>query len=152
MKVKRRGDDQKFIAEVLAVGTDCDIALLTVHDDEFWKGVEPLRFGPLPRLQDAVAVIGYPIGGDTISVTSGVVSRIEVTAYVHGSTELLGIQIDAAINSGNSGAPPPPCALQGAPRAFTGGGSRACQERHFLDTRATCLVRSGRSSTFPGQS
>ena len=43
-------------------------------------------------------------GGDTISVTSGVVSRIEVTSYVHGSTELLAVQIDAAINSGNSGA------------------------------------------------
>lgn len=41
----------------------------------------------------------YPIGGDSQSVTSGVVSRIEVTAYVHGSTELLGMQIDAAINS-----------------------------------------------------
>ena len=54
-------------------------------------------------MQDAVAVVGYPIGGDTISVTSGVVSRIEVTSYVHGSTELLGVQIDAAINSGNSG-------------------------------------------------
>lgn len=51
-------------------------------------------------------MVGYPIGGDTISVTSGVVSRIEVTSYVHGSTELLGIQIDAAINSGNSGAHP----------------------------------------------
>eukprot|EP00884_Botryococcus_braunii_P000841 jgi/Botrbrau1/10758/Bobra.180_2s0023.1 len=105
VKVKRRGDDQKFIAEVLSVGTDCDIALLSVADDDFWKGVEALRFGPLPRLQDAVAVVGYPIGGDTISVTSGVVSRIEVTAYVHASTELLGIQIDAAINSGNSGGP-----------------------------------------------
>lgn len=30
-----------------------------------------------------------------ISVTSGVVSRIEVTAYAHGATELLGVQIDA---------------------------------------------------------
>ncbi|KAK9813853.1 hypothetical protein WJX73_001994 [Symbiochloris irregularis] len=105
VKVKRRGDDQKFLAQVLAIGTECDIALLTVEDDAFWEGVEPLKFGPLPRLQDAVAVIGYPIGGDTISVTSGVVSRIEVTAYVHGSTELLAVQIDAAINSGNSGGP-----------------------------------------------
>ena len=50
---------------------------------------------------------GGRIGGDTISVTSGVVSRIEVTSYVHGSTELLGVQIDAAINSGNSGIPVP---------------------------------------------
>ena len=32
-------------------------------------------------------------------------SRIEVTSYAHGSTELLAVQIDAAINSGNSGGP-----------------------------------------------
>jgi hypothetical protein len=43
--------------------------------------------------------VGYPIGGDTMSVTSGVVSRIEVTSYVHGAAELLGIQIDAAVSS-----------------------------------------------------
>ncbi|KAF8729489.1 hypothetical protein HU200_017427 [Digitaria exilis] len=42
--------------------------------------------------RDAVTVVGYPIGGDTISVTSGVVSRIEILSYVHGSTELLGLQ------------------------------------------------------------
>lgn len=105
VKVKRRGDDEKFLAQVLAIGTECDIALLTIDDQRFWDGVTPLEFGPLPRLQDAVAVIGYPIGGDTISVTSGVVSRIEVTSYAHGSTELLAVQIDAAINSGNSGGP-----------------------------------------------
>ena len=38
----------------------------------------PLNFGPLPKLQDSVAVVGYPVGGETISVTVGVVSRIEV--------------------------------------------------------------------------
>lgn len=55
--------------------------------------MQPVEFGTLPQLQDAVTVVGYPIGGDTISVTSGVVSRIEVTSYVHGAAELLGIQI-----------------------------------------------------------
>eukprot|EP00250_Pteridium_aquilinum_P013851 c21611_g1_i1 orf=220-1557(+) len=105
VKVKRRGSDTKFLATVLAIGTECDIALLTVSSDEFWEGVSPVEFGALPSLQDAVTVVGYPIGGDTISVTSGVVSRIEVTSYVHGATELLGVQIDAAINAGNSGGP-----------------------------------------------
>lgn len=67
--------------------------MLTVNDDEFWEGISPVEFGDLPTLQDAVTVVGYPIGGDTISVTSGVVSRIEILSYVHGSTELLGLQV-----------------------------------------------------------
>ncbi|KAJ7974525.1 Protease Do-like 9 [Quillaja saponaria] len=105
VKLKKRGSDTKYLATVLAIGTECDIAMLAVSDDEFWDGVCPVDFGDLPSLQDAVTVVGYPIGGDTISVTSGVVSRIEILSYVHGSTELLGLQIDAAINSGNSGGP-----------------------------------------------
>ncbi|KXZ44654.1 hypothetical protein GPECTOR_64g148 [Gonium pectorale] len=111
VKVKRRGDDRKYLARVLSVGVDCDIAALEVDDPAFWEpspGAPPppvLDLGPLPRLQDGVAVVGYPVGGDTISVTAGVVSRIEVTDYSHGSTDLLAIQIDAAINSGNSGGP-----------------------------------------------
>ncbi|GAA0139699.1 hypothetical protein Leryth_004902 [Lithospermum erythrorhizon] len=105
VKVKRRGDDTKYVAKVLARGVECDIALLSVQNKEFWEGVEPLRLGHLPHLQDSVTVVGYPLGGDTISVTKGVVSRIEVTSYAHGSSDLLGIQIDAAINPGNSGGP-----------------------------------------------
>ncbi|KAG2693536.1 hypothetical protein I3760_08G101500 [Carya illinoinensis] len=105
VKVKKRGDDTKYVAKVLARGVDCDIALLSVESKEFWEGAESLNFGRLPCLQDAVTVVGYPLGGDTISVTKGVVSRIEVTSYAHGSSDLLGIQIDAAINPGNSGGP-----------------------------------------------
>ena len=44
-------------------------------------------------------------GGDNISVTKGVVSRVEPTQYAHGGTQLMTIQIDAAINGGNSGGP-----------------------------------------------
>lgn len=105
VKIKKRGDDRKFIAKVLSIGEECDVALLSVDDDEFWLHTTPLTFGDLPTLQDSVYVVGYPIGGDTISVTSGVVSRIEVTSYAHGASELLAVQIDAAINSGNSGGP-----------------------------------------------
>lgn len=102
---------------MLAIGHECDVALLTVDDDEFWEGFGSGEEGnvdhhmairlveELPLLQDEVTVVGYPVGGDTMSVTSGIVSRIEVTSYVHGMAELLGIQVDAAINSGNSGGP-----------------------------------------------
>lgn len=52
-----------------------------------------------------VSLHDYDAGGDSISVTKGVVSRVELREYSHSSTELLTIQIDAAINSGNSGGP-----------------------------------------------
>lgn len=103
--MKRRGSDTKFIARVLAIGNECDLALLTVDDPSFWHGLAPIALAPLPELQDSVIVVGYPIGGETMSISSGVVSRIEVTQYSHGSMQLLGIQIDAAINPGNSGGP-----------------------------------------------
>ncbi|KAK4394627.1 Protease Do-like 9 [Sesamum angolense] len=45
VKLKKRGSDTKYVATVLAIGTECDIALLTVDDDEFWEGVSPVEFG-----------------------------------------------------------------------------------------------------------
>ena len=64
-------------ARLLALAGDCDLALMTVDDESFWKGVAPLQFGPLPALQDPVVVVGYPLGGEQVSVTSGIVSRVE---------------------------------------------------------------------------
>ncbi|KAJ1442534.1 Peptidase S1C [Sesbania bispinosa] len=103
--VRKHGSPTKYRAEVKAVGHECDLAILIVENEEFWDGMNPLEFGDIPFLQEAVAVVGYPQGGDTISVTKGVVSRVEPTQYVHGASQLMAIQIDAAINPGNSGGP-----------------------------------------------
>ena len=56
-------------------------------------------------VQDSILVAGYPLGGDSLSITKGIVSRVTMTRYAHASNKLLGIQIDAAINPGNSGGP-----------------------------------------------
>lgn len=103
--VRKHGSPTKYRAEVQAVGHECDLAILVVESEEFWEGMKFLELGEIPFLQEAVAVVGYPQGGDNISVTKGVVSRVEPTQYVHGATQLLAIQIDAAINPGNSGGP-----------------------------------------------
>jgi len=106
VQVKRHRQEQKFVAKVLCIGTDCDLALLEVPSEEFWKGLEPLDILPgLPKLQDSVAVVGYPTGGESLSVTQGVVSRIDLVEYAQTGVTLLAVQIDAAINSGNSGGP-----------------------------------------------
>lgn len=88
VKVKKRGSDHKFIAKVLAIGNECDIALMTVADEDFWTGLQPLTFGSLPELQASVIVVGYPIGGENISVTAGVVSRVEIMEYTHGASQV----------------------------------------------------------------
>eukprot|EP00168_Porphyra_purpurea_P014128 TRINITY_DN4003_c0_g1_i1.p1 TRINITY_DN4003_c0_g1~~TRINITY_DN4003_c0_g1_i1.p1 ORF type:complete len:482 (-),score=109.79 TRINITY_DN4003_c0_g1_i1:342-1661(-) len=105
VQVKKRGSDVKYQCRVLAIAHECDLALMAVDDDAFWADTQPLRPGGLPMLQDAIVVIGYPIGGSTVSVTAGVVSRVEMMPYSHGQAELLGVQVDSAINPGNSGGP-----------------------------------------------
>lgn len=55
--------------------------------------------------QDVITVAGYPIEGDTISLSYGVLSCMEIPSYVHGATEILGLQTDVAINSQNFGFP-----------------------------------------------
>ena len=105
IQVRRESSQKKYIAKVETVGNDCDLAILRVEDPEFFNGVLPLEIGELPNLQDTVTVVGYPIGGDKLSITQGVVSRMEGLEYVNSDRSLLGVQIDAAINPGNSGGP-----------------------------------------------
>lgn len=143
VRVKRRACDIRFVATVIASSDECDLALLTVSDPDFWnlpvtsngnsnsnsssttttddegdcdtstspnkdkqqqQTLVPLQLGNLPKLRDSVIVAGYPHGGDGVSVTAGVVSRVELLDYSSAST-LLSVQIDAAINPGNSGGP-----------------------------------------------
>ncbi len=105
VEVRRYGGAGKYVAHVEGVGHECDLALLSVDDPTFFEGAEPLAYGSLPSLGDRVKVMGYPIGGDRLSITEGVVSRIEVSPYAQTQRPLLAIQLDAAINSGNSGGP-----------------------------------------------
>eukprot|EP01038_Epipyxis_sp_PR26KG_P014895 gene14895-20031_t len=81
IQVKKRQSEKKYIASVVAVGHECDLAILSVEDPTFWENVEPLVFGNIPDLLEDVSVVGYPVGGDSISISSGVVSRIEMQEY-----------------------------------------------------------------------
>ncbi len=105
IQVRKESDPKKFIAKVTAIGHDCDLSILTVEDPDFFNGIPSLKFGELPQLQDTVTVIGFPMGGDKLSITEGVVSRIEIVSYIQSLKKLLAVQIDAAINPGNSGGP-----------------------------------------------
>ncbi len=61
-----------------------------MDDEKFWEGSFELPLGDQPpRLQQEVDVVGYPMGGDGISITSGVVSRVDCSLYTHGHSKNL---------------------------------------------------------------
>ena len=99
------GDSKKYTARVLHVDHDTETALLTVDDPQFFEGTVPVRFGELPFRNTKVSVYGFPMGGNELCITAGIVSRIEVRSYTHSQRHLLALQTDAAINPGNSGGP-----------------------------------------------
>ncbi|CAF1324750.1 unnamed protein product, partial [Didymodactylos carnosus] len=112
IRLRKHGESTKYLARIVHIGHECDLVLLTVDDEEFWttKTMKPFEFGKkIPALQETLIIVGYPTGGDNLSVTKGVVSRVSMKQYTHGWGTFLAIQTDSAINPGNSGGP----ALQG---------------------------------------
>ena len=104
--VNKLSSPNPFLADVVAIAHDSDLALLKVRDPDFYKNLTPLELGGVPELQSRVRAYGYPVGGHELSRTEGVVSRIEFGTYIHpGIDSHLLIQTDSAINPGNSGGP-----------------------------------------------
>ncbi|MFO7871622.1 MAG: trypsin-like peptidase domain-containing protein [Kiritimatiellia bacterium] len=107
IQVQKQGDSRRYMATVTFAAHDCDLAVLSVRDDSFFDNTHPARFaGTMPGLNEEVTVIGYPRGGLRLSITKGVVSRMDYAIYSHSSRDHhLVLQVDAAINAGNSGGP-----------------------------------------------
>ncbi len=104
--INKTSSPEPFLADVVSIAHDSDLALLKVREDRFYIGLKALDLGGIPKLRSRVSAFGYPIGGKELSRTEGVVSRIEFGTYIHsGIDSHLLIQTDSAINPGNSGGP-----------------------------------------------
>jgi S1-C subfamily serine protease len=105
VQIQGAGAGDKVSATVEAIAPGIDLAVLKLDDDSFFATHAPIaRASELPQIKDAVLAYGFPTGGNSLSITKGIVSRIEFVAYNY-PTSGLRIQIDAAINPGNSGGP-----------------------------------------------
>ena len=106
LMVFRHQDPKPYQARIEYIGHDCDLAVLKVDDPAFFEGIKALTIGTLPKVRSTVTAYGYPAGGQQISYTRGVISRIESQTYSHiVNRSFLTIQSDAALNPGNSGGP-----------------------------------------------
>jgi len=105
VQIQANAAGDKVPATVVAVAPGIDLAVLQLDDPTFFD-THPavVRASQLPHIKDAVLAYGFPTGGNSLSITKGIVSRIEFVAY-NFPVSGLRIQIDAAINPGNSGGP-----------------------------------------------
>jgi S1-C subfamily serine protease len=105
VQVQANAAGDKVSATVLAIAPGIDLAVLQLDDPSFFDGHPPVaRALKLPQIKDSVLAYGFPTGGSSLSITKGIVSRIEFASYNYPVSGLR-IQIDAAINPGNSGGP-----------------------------------------------
>ena len=96
---------ERVPAKIKAIAMGVDLAIVEVSRPSFFQDHPPLSLAEgLPSLKQSVSVYGYPMGGEQISITQGIISRVEHTAINYGINALR-IQIDAALNPGNSGGP-----------------------------------------------
>ncbi len=99
----------KFRAQIVGIAPGIDLAIIELRKsserESFHTKHPSLTFNEtLPAIGSTVQAIGFPMGGEQISITEGVVSRIEFTGYAQ-DTAGLRVQVDAALNHGNSGGP-----------------------------------------------
>jgi S1-C subfamily serine protease len=105
VEIQANQSGDKVSATVEAIAPGIDLAVLKLDDESFFDTHPPLpRAKVLPEIKDATMVYGYPEGGTSLSITKGIVSRIEFAVFNYPVSGVR-IQIDAAINPGNSGGP-----------------------------------------------
>ena len=86
--------NKKYKLNIIGVAPNLDLAILE-SIEYFSNDYLNIADSDLISLQDPIRVIGFPLGQDKIKITKGIISGIQF-----GS-----IQIDSAINGGNSGGP-----------------------------------------------
>jgi S1-C subfamily serine protease len=98
-------DGRVRAAKVLAADPDEDVAILSlVREREAERfDAAPLGYSASLRLGEQVFAIGSPVGFEG-TVATGIISAVERTGVL-GNRQLPVIQLDAAINFGNSGGP-----------------------------------------------
>ncbi len=96
---------KKYEVKPFCVSYQSDLALLEVLDDSFQDVAEAVQLGDMVSLKEKVQTVGFPMGGAELSISKGIVSRIEVGEYAMTGGDMIQVGIDAAVNHGNSGGP-----------------------------------------------
>ncbi len=97
-------DGSEYPAEIVGVeGTRSDIALLKIEAE----GLTPVTLGNSDEMKvgEQAYVVGNPLGELTYTLTSGIISALDREIATERNVRVSMFQLDAAVNSGNSGGP-----------------------------------------------
>ena len=96
-------DETAYEAEIIGFDADNDIALLKIDAE----GLSAAQLGDSDDLVvgQTVYAVGNPLGTLSYTMTSGIVSALDRTISTNTTDAVTVFQIDAAVNSGNSGGP-----------------------------------------------
>lgn len=108
------GEDKMVDAEIVFTTSEQDLCVLKVTDPIDMKPLKLSR--EEPQHGGAIYVVGYPGAGDILSdtqahtsdsvtITDGIISAIRSYTIEEGGQPVKLLQVNAAINSGNSGGP-----------------------------------------------
>lgn len=96
---------ERIPATVEAIAPGIDLAVLKLSDEAIFDSHPALPLDDsLPKIKNTVNAYGYPEGGERLSVTEGIISRVEYVSYAESEIGMR-IQVDAPVNRGNSGGP-----------------------------------------------
>ncbi|MCD7748635.1 MAG: S1C family serine protease [Oscillospiraceae bacterium] len=96
-------DETEYVAEIVGFDEDSDIAVLKIDA----TGLNAAELGDSDELVvgQEIYAVGNPLGELTYTMTSGIVSATNRTITTEEGVAMNMFQIDAAVNSGNSGGP-----------------------------------------------
>lgn len=103
--LKKASSDHRFTATVVAVAEEYDLAVLDVEDPSFWTDIIPLQLGTVPALQQKVKVLGFKKNAETVSVTNGTVSRVQMYNFTESAGGRLTVFLDTMLDAENHGGP-----------------------------------------------
>jgi S1-C subfamily serine protease len=103
LSVRKAFGKKKYRTKVIAVGHQCDLAMLELPS-ALQSKVKPVEMvAAWLNVGERVYVMGFPQMGEEICITDGVIARRELDEYMHSSWYGLQYGVSAAINPGNSG-------------------------------------------------
>ncbi len=101
-------DGKSYDAQVIGYESSCDVAVIKIEAE----GLSPAKIGDSDSISvgDKAYAVGNPLGELAYTMTSGIVSALDrvittVSDTTGQSQSINMFQIDAAVNSGNSGGP-----------------------------------------------